>query len=106
MSEVNIQNQAANIFLVAAQYIRDYGWQIEGMSCDGKPRCSMGALASAYTEPKWDSQLSELMYKSLYEELNGISLTQFNHKHKNGEKVAKLYECVASKLHSKLLVLT
>lgn len=104
MSQSKIEAQAASIFLRAAAYIRTYGWQKEGMSKHGKPRCSMGALASAYAQKTWDKNLADLMYKALYEELAGISLTQFNHKYKSGDKVAQLYEQVAEKLrHNKTL---
>lgn len=93
---------AANIYLRAATYIRTYGWQVEGMSADGLPRCSMGALASAYPKKEWDSRLSKIMYDTLYKELNGISLTEFNHKFKDGEKVAQLFEHVANKITQQL----
>jgi hypothetical protein len=86
--------------LNTAEYIRKYGWQVSGMSANGKPWCSMGALKSAYSKPRWDKELAVLMYNTLYEELNGLSLTQFNYKHKNGEKVAKLYEQTATNLVS------
>jgi len=89
---------AANIFLKAAGYIRKYGWQKSGMSVHGKPRCSMGALASAYQKEKWDDDLAYLMYKSLYDELDGISLTQFNEQVRSVLEVALLFERVASKL--------
>lgn len=102
MSEPEVQELAANIFLDAAQYIREYGWQVEGMGREGEARCSMGALASAYPKPKWDKELSDLMYLSLYKELRDISLTRFNHTYKSGEKVARLYEHVASRLRTKL----
>jgi predicted flavoprotein YhiN len=98
MTQRKIETQAAGIFLRAAAYIRTYGWQKEGMSVHGKPRCSMGALASAYRQQKWDNSLAEFMYKALYEELAGISLTQFNYKFESGEKVAQLYERTARKL--------
>jgi hypothetical protein len=98
MKRDQIEVQAADIFLKAADYIRNYGWQKEGMSENGKPRCSMGALASAYPIRKWDDPLSSLMYKALYDELDGMSLTQFNYRYRNGEKVAQLYEKVAKKL--------
>lgn len=92
------KSQAALIFVKAASYIRKYGWQKTGMGVHGQPRCSMGALASAHQAPKWDDSLSSLMYDSLYDELNGMSLTDFNYKFESGEKVAKLYERVASQL--------
>jgi hypothetical protein len=104
MSDYRTQKLAANIFIKAACYIRDHGWQIEGMSIDGQPRCSMGALDSAHTKSGWNQKPSQLMYSSLYKELQGTSLTQFNHTHKDGEKVAQLYERVASKLHSKVQI--
>ena len=86
---------AAEIFQRAASYIRTYGWQVSGMSEDGKPRCSMGALESASPTVKWDEQLSSLMYNTLYHELGGETLTEFNHRVQNGESVAKLFEHVA-----------
>ncbi len=97
MNEV-IAREAAEIFDSAAFYIRSYGWQVSGMSEHGKPRCSMGALASAHSEKLWDKELATFMYNELYKELNGISLTDFNYKYKDGEKVAKLFERVATKL--------
>lgn len=85
------------IFLRAADYIRRYGWQRSGMGLYGQPRCSMGALASAHREPKWDTRLSALMYRELKEELDGISLTQFNYRHE-GKEVAHLFERIAARL--------
>jgi len=38
------------------------------------------------------------MYEELYETLNGLSLTEFNYKYNDGEKVARLFEDVAAKL--------
>jgi hypothetical protein len=90
--------QAAVIFERAADYIREYGWRVTGMSRDGAPRCSMGALASAHPNEAWDEGLSQLMYRKLYEELGGIGLTDFNYKYRDGEKVARLFERVAGKL--------
>lgn len=90
--------QASGIFGKAASYIRNYGWQVSGMGQHGKPRCSMGALASAHSDKIWDKNLSSLMYRELYKELDGLSLTEFNWKHNNGEKVAQLFEQVATKL--------
>lgn len=58
----------------------------------------MGALASAHQEIAWNEDLAYIMYDSLYEELNGISLTTFNARSNSGEKVAHLYEKVASRL--------
>jgi hypothetical protein len=98
MSDKEIRVKASFIFLKAAKYIRYYGWQVSGMSAHGKPRCSMGALASAHQKSKWDNSLSEIMYKTLYIELEGMSLTQFNYKFKDGEKVAQLYERTAASL--------
>lgn len=102
MSKYEARKLAATIFIRAAQYIRSHGWQVEGMAADGRPRCSMGALASAYPKQTWDKKLSRLMYSSLYKELNGISLTQFNHQFEDGERVAQLYERVATKLQNKI----
>jgi len=59
------RTQAADIFLRVATYIREYGWQKEGMGQDGQPRCSMGALASAYPKTTWDKNLVTLMYETL-----------------------------------------
>lgn len=98
MSEVEVRTQAAATFRKAAAYIRRHGWQEKGMSLHGQPRCSMGALASAHPEPAWDSQMAGLMYDTLKEELRGLSLTQFNHRVRSGEPVARLYERVAAKL--------
>lgn len=89
---------AARIFMDAAAYIRTYGWQKTGMGIYGQPRCSMGALASAHSEQKWDQDLSALMYRELKAELRGLSLTQFNYRYEDGEKVALLFETVAAKL--------
>lgn len=89
--------KAAQIFLNAAEYIRQYGWQEKGMGKYGEPRCSMGALASVYPKEK-DSALPELMYKTLYKELNGITLTEYNHKFQDGKAVAKLFEKTALSL--------
>jgi hypothetical protein len=92
MSERKVRFKAAEIFLEAASYIRKYGWQVCGMSEHGKPRCSMGALESAGSEKRWNKNVAALMYDTLYEELKGLSLTQFNYKYQNGEKVAQLFE--------------
>jgi hypothetical protein len=100
MSEMELKSKAAGIFFKAADYIRQYGWQEKGMSLDGQPRCSMGALASAYEKQAWEGELSELMYEALYRELNGLSLTQYNNKVKSGDKVVQLYEKVAKSLVS------
>jgi hypothetical protein len=87
--------QAAGIFRNAALYIRTYGWQRSGMGEHGKPRCSMGALASAHQEKIWEPGLAVLMYDALSIELNGIGLTQFNKLVPNGNDVAQLFERVA-----------
>lgn len=105
MREENFIEQAATIFRSASKYIRTYGWQVTGMSKDGLPRCSMGALASACKLQNWEPRMAELMYSELYESLHGLTLTEFNYKYKNGEKVAQLFEKVATKLDSnKVLV--
>jgi hypothetical protein len=98
MIESKVNQQASGIFQEAAAYIRKFGWQKEGMGAHGLPRCSMGALDSAYPKVEWNKTLAGLMYESLYKELNGLSLTQFNSKFQSGEKVARLYEQVALKL--------
>jgi hypothetical protein len=98
MNERELKRQAAQIFLKAAEYIRQHGWQVSGMSVHGQPRCSMGALESAHPKLRWEKDLSSLMYDTLYKELNGISLTQFNYKYKSGEKVAELFERTAASL--------
>ena len=98
MTERSTRDRAAHIFLNAASYIRNYGWQVEGMSEYGKPRCSMGALESAYPKEVWESNLASLMYKTLYKQLNGISLTEFNHRVSSGLEVAKLFERTAMTL--------
>jgi hypothetical protein len=100
MNQGKLPAQGATIFRSAASYIRTYGWQKDGMGRHGQARCSMGALASAYPERKWDKNLAVLMYRTLYKELNGLSLTQFNYKYEDGEKVAQLFERVATKLYS------
>lgn len=92
------EQQAAVIFKRAANYIRAHGWQVSGMSQDGKPRCSMGALASAHKADRWDKNLARLMYDKLYQELGGMSLTEFNEKFRSGEKVARLFERTANHL--------
>lgn len=91
--------RAAKVFLKAASYIRNYGWQEEGMGEPGQPRCSMGALDSANPQIEWDHELAKIMYETLSDELKGMSLTQYNHKFQNGEKVARLYEQAARKLN-------
>ena len=99
MSNQGLRVQAAGILLKAADYIRQYGWQVEGMGQHGRPRCSMGALASASPVKNWDQRLSDMMYRTLYQELNGLTLTQFNHKYNDGEQVARLFERTALKLN-------
>jgi hypothetical protein len=95
-----INTQAADIFVKAAQYIRRYGWQETGMSSHGAPRCSMGALESASPNKLWNNQLAKLMYDSLYKELRGINLTEFNHQAKSGLEVARLFENTAKSIRS------
>ena len=91
--------QAASIFLKAAAYIRQYGWQKEGMGEHGAPRCSMGAIESAGPpRAEWSSDLADLMYRILNRELDGMSLTSFNSQYQSGEKVAQLYERAAAAL--------
>lgn len=68
------------------------------MGVNRKPRCSIGALASANPEPKWNKELALLMYNALYKELSGQTLTQFNKSINDGEKVALLFERVAHSL--------
>lgn len=97
----NTKQKATTIFLKAAQYIRQHGWQVSGMSEHGKPRCSMGALQSAGPNKKWDKDLAKLMYHQLQKQLGGINLTEFNHTHRNGEAVAKLFERTATSLGQK-----
>lgn len=94
----DINAQAAAIFAKAAQYIRTYGWQETGMSSHGKPRCSMGALESAYPKKKWNDRLAKLMYDALYKELKGISLTEFNRATSSGLEVASLFENTAQSI--------
>lgn len=98
-----MSEEAAAILFRAAEYIREYGWQVEGMASHGLPRCSMGALASAQPATKWDPRIAKLMYDTLYDELDGISLTTFNHLHQDGEKVIELFETVARRLQSRVL---
>ena len=95
MNEGAERVKAARIFLRAASYIKSHGWQVEGMSKYGYPRCSMGALASAYPKVKWETNLSLLMYEALYKELDGDSLTEFNYQVSDGLEVAKLFERTA-----------
>lgn len=91
-------HQAAHIFLKAAEYIETYGWQVSGMGTHGKPRCSMGALASAHADTEWDPALARLMYTSLTNELNGIGLTEFNRRANSGADVARLFRTTAQSL--------
>ncbi len=98
MNGIEINQQASNIFRKAAMYIRTYGWQVTGMSKYGLPRCSMGALASAHNDVIWNKELAEFMYEKLYEELDGLTLTEFNYKYRSGEKVAELFDKVAKNL--------
>lgn len=66
----------------------------------GRPRCSMGALDSAHPQIEWDKNLADIMYTTLYEELDGKSLTQYNHEAGRGEAVAQLYDRVARRLEN------
>lgn len=93
--KLHTQELAAQVFCKAADYIRKHGWQVSGMAVHGAPRCSMGALESAHEDIIWDKGLSSLMYKVLYQELRGESLTEFNHRVQDGETVALLFEHVA-----------
>lgn len=107
MTESELSRQASFIFRRAASYIRRYGWRVSGMSRDGLPRCSMGALASAHKVSIWDKKLAKLMHQTLYEELDGLTLTEFNYKYNDGEMVARLFDHVATELSiNKSLVLT
>jgi len=94
----SLEERAARIFLDAAGYIRQYGWQVSGMAKYGQPRCSMGALASAYRNKRWDRKLSSLMYSVLGKELKGEKLTHFNERVRDGEEVALLFERSANSL--------
>ncbi|HEX5797697.1 MAG TPA: hypothetical protein VFX86_04900 [Candidatus Saccharimonadales bacterium] len=98
MVGTEVREEAAFIFSEAASYIRQYGWRVSGMNKHGMPRCSMGALASAHRDKIWDEELAKIMYEELYEELGGLSLTEFNYLHRDGEQVARLFDKVAKKL--------
>jgi hypothetical protein len=98
MYKQELNAKAAYIFLRAAQYVKTYGWQVSGMGKYGKPRCSMGALASAYPKKVWESELSSLMYQQLYNQLNGIGLTEFNYKYQDPGKVVELFTKTAKTL--------
>ncbi|HSX46277.1 MAG TPA: hypothetical protein VLG27_04755 [Candidatus Saccharimonadia bacterium] len=99
MRDTRLKRQAAEILLRAADYIRRYGWQEEGMGKPGAPRCSMGALDSACPRGEWDPAVAELLYETLNGQLGGLSLTQYNHKFlQSGENVARLYERTAKAL--------
>ncbi len=95
MKKVNSYEKASSIFLKAADYVRTYGWQVEGMAEHGQPRCSMGALASANPDPVWDKELSSVMYKTLYETLGDVSFSEFNRRVKTNEDVINLFEKMA-----------
>lgn len=95
MQHVCVRRKASHIFLAAAQYIESIGWQEKGMGVHGGPRCSMGALASAHLDAIWDPQLSAIMYAALVRELQGISLTEFNRRARNGTDVARLLRSAA-----------
>jgi hypothetical protein len=101
MTERELNSHASVIFRRAASYIRKYGWRVAGMSRDGLPRCSMGALASAHKASIWDKELAALMYQTLYEELDGLTLTEFNYKYNDGEIIARLFDQVAVRLSGK-----
>ena len=92
--------QGAQIFRDAAAYIRKHGWQRKGMGEHGEPRCSMGALQSAHPMERWDQEMAVLMFATLYDELGGLTLTQFNEKVKDGNEVADLYDQVAACLEN------
>jgi hypothetical protein len=94
--------RAAIIFLDAASYIRQYGWQKEGMGDDSKPKYSEGALASSYSVQKWDYELSNLMFSELYKRLNNMTISNLNTYYNDRELVALLYEQVADSLAEKL----
>jgi hypothetical protein len=104
MRDSRTRLQAAKIFLDAAAYIHAYGWRRSGMGVYGQPRCSMGALASAHPHQAWDSELAALMYEKLNQELDGISLTQFNYRY-GGEAVARLFERAAAGLQKQREIL-
>lgn len=89
---------ASQVFLEAANYIEEYGWQRSGMSEHGKPRCSMGVLSSVWPKTISNIELGKLMYDSLYKELGGMSLTEFNEQAISGEDVALLFLRVANGL--------
>lgn len=97
MKKEGVLDQASQIFRQAANYIRMYGWQKDGMGTYGQPRCSMGAIASVYPAQASD-ELPKVMYEALYTELNGRTLTKFNQEFDDGEKVARLFEQVAARL--------
>lgn len=99
IAQKEITSEAAAIFLKAADYIRRYGWQEKGMSRHGLPRCSMGALESACANSKLDKDVAELMYDTLYEELDGLTLTEFNRQAIDGRReVPLLFDRVAASL--------
>jgi hypothetical protein len=100
MADKSVKLQAAAIFTKAAQYIREVGWQEKGMAYDGIARCSMGALESAYPAKHWNKDLASFMYEKLYTKLNGINLTEFNKRAKNGLEVARLFEEVAESIRN------
>lgn len=100
-SRSDIYKQGAEIFFNAASYIEEYGWQISGMSEYGRPRCSMGALASAHREAVWDKDLSELMYDELSRALNGVPLSVFNEHARDSHDVVLLFRKVGRTLEQK-----
>ena len=95
MYSEEICKKAASIYLKAADYVRTYGWQVKGMGKHGEPRCSMGALESAYPKAVWEKELSNVMYENLYETLGDISFSEFNLTVKSNNDVIKLFEKMA-----------
>jgi hypothetical protein len=61
----------------------------------------MGALASARVEQRWDPELSALMYEALGLELDGCSLTEFNHRAESSQDVVELFQRTASGLRKR-----
>ncbi len=97
--KINVKRQAATIFMDAADYIKRYGWQVEGMGKHSEPRCSMGALASAYPAKKWEPELAQLMYQELQKSLKGMPLTEYNFAYQDPSKVIELFTNTAKALH-------
>jgi hypothetical protein len=67
------------------------------MGIYGKPRCSMGTLASAHRKTIWNPKVASLMYHALYRQLNGITLTEFNTRAEKND-VILLFEQAAKSL--------